>query len=43
MGADLGRTLSHHHGWVIQTEAVDEMSDQDILSEAEFLEHEAER
>ena len=36
----MGRTLAHNFGWVIQTDAVDEMSDQDIRSEADILERE---
>ena len=36
----MGHTLAHNFGWVIQTDAVDEMSDQDIRSEADTLEQE---
>lgn len=36
----MGRTLAHQFGWVIKTDAVDEMSDQDIRSEADTLEQE---
>ena len=36
----MGRTLAHQFGWIIRTDAVDEMSDQDIRSEADTLERE---
>ena len=43
VGADIGRTLAHGHGWVVRTEGVDSMSDQEVRDEAVLLERESER
>ena len=43
VGADIGRTLAHGHGWVVRTEGVDDMSDQEVRDEAVLLERESER
>ena len=42
-GSDLGRVLSHTHGWVIQTEGVDDLSDEEVRLEAAHLEQQVER
>ena len=43
VGADIGRTLAHGHGWVVRAKEADSMSDQEIRDEAALLERESER